>query len=278
MAANRAGHMVNEERSLDAYLRDVRGYPRISRSEEVELSERIRRGDEEALEQLVCANLRFVVAVAKKHQNCGLSLPELICEGNVGLVEAGRRFDGTKGFKFISYAVWWIRQSILKALLEQPRVVRIPLNRMGEAQKIEKGAARLEQQYGRAVTAGEIAAGVNMSEERLEQAVLAARPHLSLDSPGHTDGGRPLMDTIPVRDAAFEETPSEQRLGFRVEKILDSLEDREAEVITRYFGLGGREPEPFGQIAASFGLTRERMRQVKEAALDKIRQRLSQCP
>ncbi len=268
--ASASGVPSPEEQTLNTYLREIRRYTPISRQEEAELAARIRQGDELALQQLVCANLRFVISVAKKYQNNGLSLMELICEGNVGLIRAGQRFDGTKGFKFISYAVWWVRQAILKALSEQPRAVRIPLNRIAVAQKVEKGVAALAQEHGREPTTEEIAEAIDVRVDDVERALAVIRPHVSLDNPGRPDG-RPLVDSIRTEDKAFRETPFEQYFGVRVEDILCLLDHREAEIVIRYFGLDSRPPEPLRKIAASFGVSSQRLRQIEKRALRKMR-------
>jgi RNA polymerase primary sigma factor len=268
--ASASGVPSPEEQTLNTYLREIRRYTPISRQEEAELAARIRQGDKLALQQLVCANLRFVISVAKKYQNNGLSLMELICEGNVGLIRAGQRFDGTKGFKFISYAVWWVRQAILKALSEQPRAVRIPLNRIAVAQKVEKGVAALAQEHGREPTTEEIAEAIDVRVDDVERALAVIRPHVSLDNPGRPDG-RPLVDSIRTEDKAFRETPFEQHFGVCVEDILCLLDHREAEIVIRHFGLDSRPPESLRKIAASFGVSSQRLRQIEKRALRKMR-------
>ena len=271
MTSNATGGSKLDDQALEAYLREVRDYPLLTREEEVELARRIKQGDQKALEKLTSSNLRFVISVAKKYQNRGMSLLDLISEGNVGLMEAAYRFDETKGFKFISYAVWWIKQAILKALSEQSRIVRVPLNRVGDAQKVDKRISALCQRYGREPTVEEIAGEAGMSPEDVEKALDISRPHLSLDDPGHQEGGRTLLDTIPRDDEAFQESPFEKRFGISVEETLSILDEREAEIIRRYFGLDNQDPESLKDIGASFGITRERARQLKERALAQLR-------
>ncbi|OQB35821.1 MAG: RNA polymerase sigma factor SigA [Candidatus Latescibacteria bacterium ADurb.Bin168] len=271
MTTNAAGGSKLDDQALEAYLREVRDYVLLTREEEVQLARQIKRGDQKALEKLTSSNLRFVISVAKKYQNRGMSLLDLISEGNVGLMEAAYRFDETKGFKFISYAVWWIKQAILKALSEQSRIVRVPLNRVGDAQKVDKRVSALCQYYGREPTIEEIASSAEMSPEDVEKALDISRPHLSLDDPGHQEGGRTLLDTIPLEDEAFQESPFERRFGIGVEETLSELDEREAEIIRRYFGLDNQDPESLKDIGASFGITRERARQLKERALAQLR-------
>lgn len=271
MTNNVAGGSKLDDQALEAYLREVRDYPLLTREEEVELARRIKQGDQKALEKLTSSNLRFVISVAKKYQNRGMSLLDLISEGNVGLMEAAYRFDETKGFKFISYAVWWIKQAILKALSEQSRIVRVPLNRVGDAQKVDKRISALCQRYGREPTVEEIAFEAGMSSDDVEKALDISRPHLSLDDPGHQEGGRTLLDTIPQDDDSFQESPFEKRFGISVEETLSILDEREAEIIRRYFGLDNQDPESLKDIGASFGITRERARQLKERALAQLR-------
>lgn len=271
MTSNVAGGSKLDDQALEAYLREVRDYGLLTREEEVELARKIKQGDQKSLEKLTSSNLRFVISVAKKYQNRGMSLLDLISEGNVGLMEAAYRFDETKGFKFISYAVWWIKQAILKALSEQSRIVRVPLNRVGDAQKVDKRISALCQRYGREPTVEEIASEAGMSAEDVEKALDISRPHLSLDDPGHQEGGRTLLDTIPQDDDAFQESPFEKRFGISVEETLSVLDEREAEIIRRYFGLDNQDPESLKDIGASFGITRERARQLKERALAQLR-------
>jgi RNA polymerase primary sigma factor len=271
MAGSSSSSSKLDDAALEAYLREVRDYPLLTRGEEVELARKIKHGDLAALDKLTSSNLRFVISVAKKYQNRGMSLLDLISEGNVGLMEAAYRFDETKGFKFISYAVWWIKQAILKALSEQSRIVRVPLNRVGDSQKVEKRVSHLCQHLGREPTIDEIAEAVEMSFEDVEKALDISRPHLSLDDPGHQEGGRTLLDTIPQDDKSFLESQFEKRFGIDLEDTLGSLDEREAEIIRRYFGLDNQDPESLKDIGASFGITRERARQLKERALSQLR-------
>lgn len=275
MSQTTAVPFLGVDGGLEKYLEDIGESKPLSAAEEQELARRIKDDNKdasmEARDKLVRANLRFVVSVAKQYQNQGLPLADLINEGNIGLITAAERFDGTKGFKFISYAVWWIKQAILKALSEQSRIVRVPLNRVGDAQKVDKRVSALCQVYGREPTVEEIADAAEMSPEDVEKALDISRPHLSLDDHGHQEGGRTLLDTIPLEDEAFQESPFERRFGIGVEETLSVLDEREAEIIRRYFGLDNQDPESLKDIGASFGITRERARQLKERALAQLR-------
>ncbi len=263
-----------EEGSLDQYLRDISVYPLITREEEVTLAQRIRKNDQEALDKLVRSNLRFVVSVAKKYQGQGLALSDLINEGNYGLIKAAQRFDETRGFKFISYAVWWVRQSILQALAEQSRVVRLPLNRVGMISKIRKASARLQQDLERPPNVDEIAAEVGLSREKVEDALLHTGRDLSVDAPFNDDDNNSLLDVLPSEE---EVAPDEDLMGesvrLDVERALSALHPREAVVIRLYFGIGHDHPLTLEEIGQQFGLTRERVRQIKETALRKLRQK-----
>lgn len=261
-----------EEGSLDQYLRDISIYPLISREEEARLAERIRVGDQEALDKLVRSNLRFVVSVAKKYQNQGVALSDLINEGNLGLIRAAHKFDETKGIKFISYAVWWIRQAILQALAEQSRIVRVPLNRAGALHRIGKRANTLLQELGREATHAEIAEGMDITEDEVAKTMAISQGHLSLDAPMTPGEDNRLLDYI-ADDVSLppDEQTYEKALTEHVEEALASLKDREARILRLYFGLDGSEPMTLEQIGALLGITRERVRQIKEKALTRLR-------
>lgn len=261
-----------EEGSLDQYLREISAYPLISREEEVELARRIKAGDEEALDKLVRSNLRFVVSVAKKYQNQGVSLADLINEGNLGLIRAAHKFDETKGIKFISYAVWWIRQAILQALAEQSRIVRVPLNRAGTLHRIGKRANQLLQELGREATHAEIADGMDISEEEVAKTMSISQAHLSLDAPLAPGEDNKLLDYLPdhLNPTPDEET-FEKALSESIEAALNSLKEREAKILRLYFGLDGGEPMTLEEIGELLGITRERVRQIKEKALSRLR-------
>jgi RNA polymerase primary sigma factor len=261
-----------EEGSLDHYLRDISIYPLISREEEARLAERIRVGDQEALDKLVRSNLRFVVSVAKKYQNQGVALSDLINEGNLGLIRAAHKFDETKGIKFISYAVWWIRQAILQALAEQSRIVRVPLNRAGALHRIGKRANHLLQELGREATHAEIAEGMDITEDEVAKTMAISQGHLSLDAPMTPGEDNKLLDYLPD-DVSLppDEQTYEKALTEHVEEALSSLKDREAKILRLYFGLDGSEPMTLEQIGALLGITRERVRQIKEKALTRLR-------
>jgi RNA polymerase primary sigma factor len=262
----------DEDRSLDLYLREIGSTPLITAGEEVKLARRIRQGDKKALEKLTKANLRFVVSVAKNYQNQGLSLADLINEGNIGLIKAAKRFDETRGFKFISYAVWWIRQAILQALAEQSRIVRLPLNRVGTLHKIGKVSSSLEQTYGRNPSPDEIAKKLELSESEVSDTLKISNSHLSLDQPFSVSEDNSLIDIL---EDEFQPGPDEalldMSLRLEIEKALDTLTPREAEVINLYFGLNAEKALTLEEIGARFNLTRERVRQIKEKAIRRLR-------
>ncbi|MCC6318655.1 MAG: sigma-70 family RNA polymerase sigma factor [Gemmatimonadaceae bacterium] len=261
-----------DEGSLDQYLRDISAYPLITRDEEVALAQSIRAGDQEALDKLVRSNLRFVVSVAKKYQNQGVSLSDLINEGNLGLIRAAHKFDETKGIKFISYAVWWIRQAILQALAEQSRIVRVPLNRAGTLHRIGKRANMLLQELGREATHAEIADGMDISEEEVAKTMSISQAHLSLDAPLTPGEDNKLLDYLPDNlNPTPDEQTFEKALTESIEEALGSLKEREAKILRLYFGLDGEEPMTLEQIGALLGITRERVRQIKEKALSRLR-------
>ena len=262
----------DEDRSLDLYLREIGETPLINAAEEVRLARKIKQGDKLALEKLTKANLRFVVSVAKQYQNQGLSLADLINEGNIGLIKAAKRFDETRGFKFISYAVWWIRQAILQALAEQSRIVRLPLNRVGTLHKIGKVSSRLEQGLGREPSPDEIARELELSAGEVSDTLKISNSHLSLDAPFSSSEDNSLIDVL---EDEFQPSPDEALLSgslrLEIEKALDSLTPREAEVINLYFGLNQEKALTLEEIGARFSLTRERVRQIKEKAIRRLR-------
>jgi len=261
-----------DEGSLDQYLRDISVYPLITREEEVTLAQRIRTKDQEALDKLVRSNLRFVVSVAKKYQNQGVSLSDLINEGNLGLIRAAHKFDETKGIKFISYAVWWIRQSILQALAEQSRIVRVPLNRAGALHRIGKRASSLLQELGRQPTHSEIAEGLDITEEEVAKTMLISQVHLSLDAPMTPGEDNRLLDYLPdTTNRTPDEQTFEKALTEAIEESLSNLKDRESKILRLYFGLDGEDPMTLEDIGTLLGITRERVRQIKEKALLKLR-------
>ena len=260
-----------ESASLDKYLQEIGHEEFISVEEEVELAQRIRKGDRKALEKLTKANLRFVVSVAKQYQNKGLSLPDLINEGNLGLIKAAEKFDETRGFKFISYAVWWIRQSILQAIAEQSRIVRLPLNQVGSVNKINKIANRFEQEHERRPSADEIGDFVDLPEEKIEDALKVSTRHISMDAP-FTDGEEnSLLDILPNNDSP--DTDFElvmESLRNEINRALLTLNERERHIIEAFFGIN--QPEmTLEEIGEKFGLTRERVRQIKEKAIRRLR-------
>jgi RNA polymerase primary sigma factor len=261
-----------DEGSLDQYLREISQYPLISREDEVTLAKRIRRGEEEALDKLVRSNLRFVVSVAKKYQNQGVSLSDLINEGNLGLIRAAHKFDETKGIKFISYAVWWIRQAILQALAEQSRIVRVPLNRAGTLHRIGKRSSALQQELGREPTVEEIAEGMDISEEEVAKTLSISQSHLSLDAPLTPGEDNKLIDYLPdTQNAGPDQETFERALTDSIEEVLGTLKEREAKILRLYFGLDSQEAMTLEEIGGMMGITRERVRQIKEKALARLR-------
>ncbi|MGD2151717.1 MAG: RNA polymerase sigma factor RpoD/SigA [Gemmatimonadales bacterium] len=258
--------------SLDQYLREISAYPLIGRDEEGVLARKIRRGDRDALEKLVNSNLRFVVSIAKKYQNQGVALADLINEGNLGLIRAAEKFDETRGVKFISYAVWWIRQAILQALAEQSRIVRVPLNRAGELHRIGKRSSALVQELGREPTVGELAEGLEVDADELYKTMSIAMAHLSLDAPLVPGEDNKLLDYLPdeVRPGPEQEA-FEKALKINVEAALSTLKPREAKILRLYYGLDGEEAMTLEEIGQQLGVTRERVRQIKERALARLR-------
>jgi RNA polymerase primary sigma factor len=259
--------------SLDKYLTEIGKVKLITAQEEVELARRIKQGDNDALEALCKANLRFVVSVAKQYQGQGLTLPDLISEGNLGLIKAAGRFDETRGFKFISYAVWWIRQQILQSLAEQARIVRLPLNKIGSINKINKAFAKLEQEHERAPTATELAEMLEMSMEEVKTSMNNTGRHLSMDAPMREDGDSGNMYDLmhnPEQPDPSEDLMNDS-LRQEVERSLNGLTGREGDVIRLYFGLGGNPPHTLEEIGRKFDLTRERVRQIKEKAIRRLK-------
>jgi RNA polymerase primary sigma factor len=261
-----------ETASLDKYLQEIGKVDLITAEDEVELAQKIRAGDDRALDKLVKANLRFVVSVAKQYQNQGLTLPDLINEGNLGLIKAAQRFDETRGFKFISYAVWWIRQSILQALAEQSRIVRLPLNKIGSINKINKMYASLEQEHERAPSASEIASHLEMSEDDVKESMKNAGRHVSMDAPLVEGEDSNLYDVIRSGESPIPDRELlNDSLRTEISRALATLTPREADVVQLYFGLGDEHPMTLEEIGEQFDLTRERVRQIKEKAIRRLK-------
>ncbi len=262
-----------ETASLDKYLQEIGRVELITADEEVELARKIKQGDQSALEKLTKANLRFVVSVSKQYQNQGLSLPDLINEGNLGLIKAAQRFDETRGFKFISYAVWWIRQSILQALAEQARIVRLPLNKIGSINKINKAFSKLEQEFEREPSADEVAIALDMSTTDITETMKINGRHVSMDAPltSNEDGGT-MYDVMIEEDSPNPEGGlMNESLQKEIERSLMTLTSREADVVRLYFGLNGKQPLTLEEIGEKFELTRERVRQIKEKAVRRLK-------
>ncbi|NOX85067.1 MAG: RNA polymerase sigma factor RpoD/SigA [Chlorobi bacterium] len=258
--------------SLDKYLQEIGKEDLITAEEEVELARRIKTGDSEALEKLTKANLRFVVSVAKQYQNQGLSLPDLINEGNVGLIKAAKRFDETRGFKFISYAVWWIRQSILQALAEQSRIVRLPLNQVGSLNKIKKVTSRLEQRYERPPSQDEIANEMEVPGHKINSTMKIATRFVSMDAPLASDEETKFVDVyVPTDSPSTDEDLMHESLGREIQRSLSTLSEKERDVINMYYGIGMNHGLTLEEIGAKFDLTRERVRQIKEKAIRRLR-------
>lgn len=260
-----------ESASLDKYLQEIGKEDLITVEEEVELAQRIKKGDQEALEKLTKANLRFVVSVAKQYQNQGLSLPDLINEGNLGLIKAAEKFDETRGFKFISYAVWWIRQSILQALAEQSRIVRLPLNQVGSLNKINKAFARFEQENERTPSPEELADVLDLPKEKVSDTLRVSGRHVSVDAPFSDGEDNNLLDVLVNTDSPNADRGLiNESLSTEVERALSTLTDREKDIIKYFFGIGCQEMT-LEEIGEKFGLTRERVRQIKEKAIRRLR-------
>jgi len=261
-----------ETASLDKYLQEIGKVDLITAEEEVELAQRVKQGDQLALEKLTKANLRFVVSVAKQYQNQGLTLPDLINEGNLGLIKAAQRFDETRGFKFISYAVWWIRQSILQALAEQSRIVRLPLNKIGSINKINKTFAFLEQSHERPPSAEEIANELDMTINDVKESMKNSGRHVSMDAPLVEGEDSNLYDVLRSGESPNPDKELiHESLRTEIERALETLTPREADVIKLYFGLGNHHPMTLEEIGETFDLTRERVRQIKEKAIRRLK-------
>jgi RNA polymerase primary sigma factor len=260
-----------ESEALDKYLQEIGKEELISVEEEVELAQRIRKGDHKALERLTKANLRFVVSVAKQYQNQGLSLPDLINEGNLGLIKAAEKFDETRGFKFISYAVWWIRQSILQAIAEQSRIVRLPLNQVGSVNKINKVLSKFEQENERRPSVEEISEKLDIPEEKVDEAMSANNRHVSVDAPFVDGEDNSLLDVLVNDDAPMaDKTLVMESLKAEINNALKTLNERERNVVEAFYGIN--QPElTLEEIGAKYGLTRERVRQIKEKAIRRLR-------
>ena len=262
---------IRDSASVDKYLQEISREDLITVDEEVDLARRIREGDQEACDRLIKANLRFVVSVAKQYQNQGLPLPDLISEGNVGLIKAAQKFDETRGFKFISYAVWWIRQSILQALAEQSRIVRLPLNQGGNLNKISKAQARFEQENERRPSAEELAESVGVPEDKITDTLKVSTRHVSVDAPFSADDENSLLDVLanddsPMADASL----NRESLAKEVDRALKQLSEREREILKMFFGIGCTELS-LEEIGVKFDLTRERVRQIKEKAIKRLK-------
>lgn len=259
-------------KSLDKYLQDICSEELLTPEEEVQLAQRIKAGDQAALDKLTRANLRFVVSVAKQYQNQGLSLPDLINEGNVGLIKAAKRFDETRGFKFISYAVWWIRQSILQAIAENSRIVRLPANQLGALNKLKKEMSKLEQEMERPPSEEELAERVDLPEDKIKSILGISGRHISIDAPLVADEDTNFVDVLPNEDTPpTDDALMKESLSLEIERSLATLTEYEREVIKMYFGIGMPHPLSLDEIAMKFNLTRERVRQIKEKGLKRLK-------
>lgn len=260
-----------ESASLDKYLQEIGHEELLSVDEEVELAQKIRKGDRRALERLTRANLRFVVSVAKQYQNQGLSLPDLINEGNVGLIKAAEKFDETRGFKFISYAVWWIRQSILQAIAEQSRIVRLPLNQVGSVNKINRELNKFEQEHERRPSVDEIADRIDLPEDKIEEAMKVNNRHISMDAPFVDGEDNSLLDVLADNDMPMaDKALVQESLRKEIDRAIELLNDREQKVVRAFFGIGSPEMT-LEEIGEKYNLTRERVRQIKEKAIRRLR-------
>ncbi|MCI5056517.1 MAG: RNA polymerase sigma factor RpoD/SigA [Flavobacteriales bacterium] len=260
-------------KSLDKYLQDVNKEGMISAEEEVMLAQKIKEGDQNALDKLVRANLRFVVSVAKQYQHQGLTLPDLINEGNLGLIKAAQRFDETRGFKFISYAVWWIRQSILQALAEQARIIRLPLNQIGSLSKINKAFSRLEQEYERPPSSDELAAEVDLPVDKVKEAIKVSSKHVSMDAPLREGEDHSLIDVVSDKDSPKTDVKLiNESLRKEIERSLSTLSFKEREIVKLFFGIGTKYELTLDEISQKFDLSKERARQIKEKAIKRLRQ------
>ena len=260
-----------ESASLDKYLQEIGHEELLSVDEEVELAQKIKKGDRQALERLTRANLRFVVSVAKQYQNQGLSLPDLINEGNVGLIKAAEKFDETRGFKFISYAVWWIRQSILQAIAEQSRIVRLPLNQVGSVNKINRELNKFEQEHERRPSVDEIADRIDLPEDKIEEAMKVNNRHVSMDAPFVDGEDNSLLDVLADNDMPMaDKALVQESLRKEIDRAIELLNDREQKVVRAFFGIGSPEMT-LEEIGEKYNLTRERVRQIKEKAIRRLR-------
>ncbi len=260
-----------ESQSLDKYLHEIGKVDLITAEEEVILAQKIREGDQAALERLTKTNLRFVVSVAKQYQNQGLTLGDLINEGNLGLIKAAKRFDETKGFKFISYAVWWIRQSILQAIAEQSRIVRLPLNQVGSLSKISKAFSKLEQEFEREPSPEELADILETTVDKISDTLSNSGRHVSMDAPFVTGEENTLLDVLDNKEPNTDSMLIDESLAEEIRRSLSSLTEREREIVMLFFGLGGSSPFSLEEIGEKFSLTRERVRQIKDKALQRLR-------
>lgn len=260
-----------ESASLDKYLQEIGHEELLSVDEEVELAQKIKKGDRRALERLTRANLRFVVSVAKQYQNQGLSLPDLINEGNVGLIKAAEKFDETRGFKFISYAVWWIRQSILQAIAEQSRIVRLPLNQVGSVNKINRELNKFEQEHERRPSVDEIADRIDLPEDKIEEVMKVNNRHVSMDAPFVDGEDNSLLDVLADNDMPMaDKALVQESLRKEIDRAIELLNDREQKVVRAFFGIGSPEMT-LEEIGEKYNLTRERVRQIKEKAIRRLR-------
>lgn len=266
---------TRDSKALDRYLQEIGREDLISVQDEVDLARRIREGDQKALDKLVRANLRFVVSVAKQYQNQGLSLPDLINEGNLGLIRAAQRFDETRGFKFISYAVWWVRQSILQALAEQSRIVRLPLNRVGSLNKINKERSKFEQEFERIPSAEELAERLDIPADQVADTMKVSGRHISVDAPFADGDENSLLDVLINDDTPTpDRVLNQESLSKEVDRALQQLDERERNIVKMFFGIGGQEMT-LEEIGAKYDLTRERVRQIKEKAIRKLKSQKS---
>jgi RNA polymerase primary sigma factor len=260
-----------ESQSLDKYLHEIGKVDLITAEEEVILAQKIREGDQAALERLTKTNLRFVVSVAKQYQNQGLTLGDLINEGNLGLIKAAKRFDETKGFKFISYAVWWIRQSILQAIAEQSRIVRLPLNQVGSLSKISKAFSKLEQEFEREPSPEELADILETTVDKISDTLSNSGRHVSMDAPFVQGEENTLLDVLENREPNTDSNLINESLSEEIKRSLSTLTEREREIVVLFFGLGANSPLSLEEIGEKFNLTRERVRQIKDKALQRLR-------
>jgi RNA polymerase primary sigma factor len=260
-----------ESASLQQYFSDIAKIPMVTPQEEVILTQKIRQGDQAALERLTSANLRFVVSVAKQYESSGLTLGDLINEGNLGLIKAAKRFDETKGFKFISYAVWWIRQSILQAINDHARMVRLPANKVGDLSKISKASSELEQHLERAATVEEIAEILEVTVEKVAGTLASGSRHISVDAPFSSEEENTLLDVLQNPEASTDKYIMDDSLRTEISRSLTMLEKRDREIVELFFGLGGSQPLSLEEIGEKYNLTRERVRQIKDKALARLR-------